>query len=215
MRQWGVLYIFLILAFVGCGDDASDTVIDEPDMLKSGLNGDTYFNPKYGIKITKLPVDTWTIKALGSDGLGFHQAEVGMIPLYWLLLMEPVPTNQFIGLDENASADKIVEAKIPFIAVVLNYNKGGKFETYDLTQYLNDFTQAYSLQIESKKSVYIGNSLGLQAVFIDPIGLKSGVTWFAKGEVMVRCEFHSTQPDFDKYYPAYEQVVNNIWLMGK
>jgi len=208
-----VVISVLILGIMGCGDEGGPTE-PVPEVIK-GLSGDTYFNTKFGVKISDLPVDIWTVKALGSEGQGLReQVEEAYIPMYHLLLMEPVPADQFVSLGEKGGLDPVLEAGIPFIWVGLDYQKGGNYETHNLTENLNWYAVQHYAEIESKKFVNIGNATGIQAVLLRSFG-KEALTWFAKGEICVRCEYIAKESEFDKYFDVYIRVVENVWLMGK
>lgn len=210
----GIIPLF-ILGFAGCSDEESNGPTEPVPEIAKGLSGDTYMNTKFGIKISNLPVDEWTVKALGNEGQGLQtQTEQGLIPLYNLLLMEPVPPDQFVGLSKKADLGPVLESDIPFIWVGLDYQKGGSYGTFDLTENLSSYAELHSAEIESKKFVNIGNATGIQAVLLRTFG-KEALTWFAKGEIMVRCEYIVNESEFDTYLDVYEQVVENIWLMGK
>ena len=83
---WGAIFL-LILGCAGCGEESSGP--SEPvQEIKKGLHGDTYMNIKFGVQITNLPVEEWTVKALGGDGQGLlEQSTQGYIPMYHLLLI--------------------------------------------------------------------------------------------------------------------------------
>jgi len=220
----GIMICFVmalfIISIIGCGDDSSEEPAKPVAEIKLGLSGDTYWNTKFGIKITNLPVDSWTIKALGKDGLGMlTPSEEGFIPFYLILLMEPVPAGQFVGLGEGASFEPIFDANIPFIWLGVDYLEGGSFETHNLAENVNQYAEFYSREIESKKPVYVGNAAGYQAI-LSPISSiyvdwKEALTWFAKSEVCVRCEFWAEKSDLDKHFSVYENILKNTTLMGK
>ena len=212
-----VVMALLIISIIGCGDDSSEEPTKPVAEIKPGLTGSTYWNTKFGIKITNLPVDLWTVKALGKDGLGFlASSKEGFIPHYILMLMEPVPAEQFVGLGEGASIKPILDANIPFIYLAVDYLEGGKFETYNLAEDVEQYAEFYSREIESKKPVYVGNAAGYQATLsLEIDNWKETFTWFAKGEVYVRCEFWAEKSNLDKYFSVYENTLKNIWLMGK
>jgi hypothetical protein len=44
---------------------------------------------------------------------------------------------------------------------------------------------------------------------------KEALTWFAKGDKCVRCEYIAKESEFDKHFIAYQQVVQNIEFMGR
>ena len=144
------------------------------------------------------------------------QSEYGFIPLYCLLLIEYVPADQFVGPDANGNLSPVVAANIPFICIAVNYEKDGDFETHDLKGELEWFAAAWSYEIESIKAVSVGdgNATGMQAV-LSQGDEKQIVTWFAKGEIQVRCEYWGKEADFDKYFISYVRVVESIWLMGE
>lgn len=206
----------LILGIAGCGDEESDIPTESTPKIIKGLSGDTYMNTRFGIKITNLPVDEWTVKALGSEGQGVRaQFGQGAMPQYKLLLMEPVPADQFVDLDEKGMIAPMLEADIPFALVFVDHDEGGNLETYDLTAELKGYAALHSAEIESKKFVETGSATGIQAVLIRSEDIKEALTWFAKGEIRVRCEYWAKEPKFGKYYDVYEQVVGNVLLMGK
>jgi hypothetical protein len=208
--------VLLTIMVIGCSDDSEEPLKPVAE-IKPGLSGDTYWNTKFGIKITNLPVDSWTIKALGKDELGMlTPSEEGIIPFYIILLMEPVPAGQFVGLGEGTSPNSIFDANIPHIWLGVDYLEGGNFETHSLAEDVKQYAEFYSLEIESKKPVYVGNATGYQAILsLGSDGWKETLTWFAKGEVCVRCEFWAEKSDLDKYFSVYENILKNIWLMGK
>jgi len=203
----------LLMLIIGCGEEESGTPA-EPIIVK-GLSGDTYFNTKFGVKIEGLPVDTWTVKALGQDGQGIReQNDASYVPMYHLLLMEPVPEDQFIGLSQEGSLETILESRNPFIWIGLDYSESGNFETYHLSEDLDSYAEMKSAEIESKQMVSIGNATGIQAV-LDRGDWKEALTWFAKGEICVRCEYCANEQEFLTYYPVYLGIMENVWLMGK
>lgn len=215
MRNAIFLVVITLFIFIGCGD-SSDSPTEPVTVITPGLSGNTYLNTKYGIKITNLPVDEWTVKALGGDMQGLRvQSEQGYIPLYSLLLMEPVPSNKYVGPNEQGYLNPVVEAGIPFIWVSVDYERGVKVETGDLSKALDNLALDYAYKIELKKPVYVGNSAGTQAVLSHIEYDEKGVlTWFAKGEFCVRCEYWTTKSGFDSYLEVYNNVIKNIWLMG-
>ena len=210
-----IALFLLMLGFIGCGENSSDNSIEPATEIKTGLSDSTYLNTKYGIRITNLPMDSWTVKALGSDLQGMKvQSDLSYISYYHLLLMEPVTPDQFIGTDNLGYLDPVTDAGIPFITVGVNYQKGVSFETYQISDDLDQFAASNSYQIESKKPVYIGNSSGIQAIlYREEDSTKVAVTWFAKDEIAVRCEYRSGEAEFDKYIDTYNKLANNFWLM--
>jgi len=219
MKGFVVCVITALLTFVviGCGDDSSEEPTKPVVEIKPGLSGNTYWNTKFGIKITNLPVDSWTVKALGKDGLGFlAPSEENTIPLYHVMLMEPVTTEQFVNLGEGASLKPVIDANIPFIWLAVDYLKDGNFETHNLAEDVNYYAEFYSYDIESKKPVYVGNSAGYQAILdVKYEDWRETLTWFAKGEVNVRYELFVKKSDIDKYFSVYENILKNTTLMGK
>jgi hypothetical protein len=216
---WSIISV-LMLGFAGCGEEESDIPTASTPKIVKGLSGDTYMNTKFGIKISNLPVDEWTVKALGKDEQGWLMSPEGFTPIYWLLLMEPVPADQFVELDAERDLLPIIEAKIPFVSVFLDYDKGGSYETHDLAEELSWYAASYSAEIESKRFVSSGNATGIQAILVRTFGEgdlpgKEALTWFAKGEIEVRCEYIAKEPEFDEYLDVYMNVIQNILLMGK
>jgi hypothetical protein len=207
----------MMFMFIGCGDDSSEEPLKPVDEIKPGLSGNTYWNTKFGIKITNLPVDSWTVKALGKDGLGFLMpSEEGTIPLYNLMLIEPVPADKFVGFGEGSSLNPLFDANIPFIWIAVDYLEGGNFESHNLAEDINQYAESYSYNIESKKPIYVGNSAGYQVILdFGYEDWKDALTWFAKGEVNVRYELIAKKADLDKYFSVYENVLKNTTLMGK
>ena len=207
--------LILILAAAGCGDEEEPKAPteSEPKLIK-GLSGDTYMNTKYGVKITNLPVDLWTVKALGADGQGFRVQGTSAYSFYRLLLMEPVSSDEFVGFDESGNIEPMLDADIPFIYISLEHTEGAEFSTHALSQDLESYADWHSAEIESKKFVAVGDATGIQAVLLRSDGLKEALTWFAKGEVLVRCEYWARDPKYSTYLPVYELVVENICLMG-
>jgi hypothetical protein len=207
--------LMLVLGILGCGDDDPVVTKEPPKMIEPGLSGDTYMNTKFGVKIENIPTEGWTVKALGKDGQGFlAQTGQGFMPIYRLLLMEPVPADQFVEYDQGLISP-ILEAGIPFIYVSLDYNKGGSFETHNLTEELESYAIMHSAEIESKKMVGVGKDTGIQAVLIRSGDLKEALTWFAKGEVRVRCEYWAEESEFHIGFITYQQISQSITLMGK
>ena len=210
---WSVVSL-LIAGVAGCGEDTSDHA--GPEIIVPGLSGDTYMNTKFGVRITDLPVEEWTVKALGNEGQGvLDPATQGFIPMYYLLLMEPVSEDEYITLNTTDRISPIVAAEIPFVLVFLDYSEGGNYETHNLTENLESYAALHGAEIESKKFVSIGNATAIQAVLLRGDGLKEALTWFAKGEICVRCEYWAKESEFGKYYVGgYIRVVENVWLMG-
>jgi len=209
-----VISALLILVFFGCGDDSPETPIGPTEKLVKGLSGDTYMNTKYGIRITNLPVDEWTAEDLGADGQGMRlQSEQGFMPFYLLLLMEPVPAHQFVGPGEKGYLDPVAEANIPYIIVAVDYERGRTFETPDLSEELERYANLWFYEIESKKLVYVGTNAGVQAI-MSRNGSKCAETWFAKGDLLVRCIYDASDDEFDKYLDVYMEMLENITLMG-
>lgn len=214
---WAVIFVIFFL-ISGCGGEEDSYVPAGPSTeIKKGLSGGNYFNTKFGISIPNLPMDTWTVKALGKDGQGFlMQQEEGFIPMYLLLLMEPVPAHQYVGPDEKGYINPVLDANIPCIVLFVNYAKGGSFENYQIPGMLSSYIEFWSLVVESKKPVYVGDAAGTQAVLLESDGnYKEVITWFAKGELLVRYEYWAPLSEFDKYQDVYYQVLENINLMGK
>lgn len=210
---WEVISL-LILGSAGCGDEPGGPAEPIPEIVK-GLSGDTYMNTRFGVKISNLPVEEWTVKAMGGEGQGLLEGSTqGYIPMYHLLLMEPVTEEEFISLSTPESLGPVLDSGIPFIWIALDYEEGGNYETGDLTNNLNWYADSHSAEIESKKFVSIGNATAIQAVLIRSFG-KEAITWFAKGEILVRCEYIAKESDFDKHFDVYTQVVENVWLIGK
>ena len=209
---WSVVPL-LMLGIIGCGDD--EPTGPQVQEIVKGLSGDTYMNTRFGVKIMDLPVEEWTVKALGSDEQGLLESGQGYAtPMYHLLLMEPVPEDEFVNLSVTESVGPVLEAGIPFVWVGLDYWEGGSFETYNLTENLESYAALHGAVIESKKFVSIGNATAIQAVLLRSFG-KEALTWFAKDEIMVRCEYIAEESEFDKYYVGgYIRVVENVWLMG-
>ena len=209
-----VISALLILVFFGCGDDSPETPIGPTEKLVKGLSGDTYMNTKYGIRITNLPVDEWTAEDLGADGQGMRlQSEQGFMPFYLLLLMEPVPAHQFVGPGEKGYLDPVAEANIPYIIVAVDYERGRTFETPDLSEELERYANLWFYEIESKKLVYVGTNAGVQAI-MSRNSSKCAETWFAKGDLLVRCIYDASEDEFDKYLDVYMEMLENITLMG-
>jgi len=204
----------LIMFFLGCGDESSETPIEPTQKIVKGLSGDTYMNTKYGIRITNLPVDEWTAEDLGADGQGMRlQSEQGFLPFYLLLLMEPVPAHQFVGPDEKGYLDPVAEANIPYIVVAVDYQQDRTIETPDLSEELERYANLWLYEIESKKLVYVGTNAGVQAI-MSQNGDKCTETWFAKGDLLVRCIYNASEDEFDKYLDIYMKMLDNITLMG-
>jgi hypothetical protein len=205
----------LLVWAVGCGDD-SPAGPDEPvQELPKGLSGDTYFNTKFGVSITGLPVDDWTVKALGKDGQGMLLGTTeGFINLYSLLLMEPVSAEQFVGPGEGGYLDPVYEAEIPFIWLGCSYEKGLDVETHQLAERLDQYAVTWSYELESKKAIHVGKWSGIQGIILGD-DWKEALTWFAKGEQCIRFEYAAPASEFDKYFGVYEQVLEKIWLLGK
>jgi hypothetical protein len=204
----------LVLVFLGCGDESSETPAEPTQKLVKGLSGDTYMNTKYGVRITNLPVDEWTAEDLGADGQGMRlQSEQGFLPFYLLLLMEPVPAHQFVGPDEKGYLNPVMEANIPFILVAVDYQQGRIIETHDLSEELERYADLWLCEIESKKLVYVGTKAGVQAIMSEN-GDKRVETWFAKGDLLVRCMYCASEDEFDKYLDVYMEMLENMTLMG-
>lgn len=209
-----VVSSLLMLVFFGCGDDSPETSVEPTQKLVKGLSGDTYMNTKYGIRISNLPVDEWTAEDLGAEGQGMRlQSEAGFIPFYLLLLMEPVPAHQFVGPDEKGYLDPVAEANIPYIVVAVDYERGRTFETHELSEALEQYADLWLYEIESKKLIYVGTNAGVQAI-MSRSGSKSAETWFAKGDLLVRCIYHAGEDEFDKYFVVYVEMLENTTLMG-
>ena len=205
----------LALGLAGCGDDGSSGPTEPIQEIEQGLTGDTYMNAKFGVKVSNLPVEEWTVKALGGEEQGLlEQSSQGFIPMYHLLLMEPVSEDEFITVSTVEGLAPVLNSGIPFVWIGLDYQKGGNYETGDLSENLNRYAGLHSAEIESKQFVSIGNATAIQAVLIRSFG-KEALTWFARGEILVRCEYITEESEFDKYYSVYEQVVENVWLIGR
>lgn len=215
-----------VLIITGCSDESLHIPTESTPKILKGLSGDTYFNTRFGIKVSNLPVDEWTIKALGSEGQGLQvqQGELSRLLTYLfrlyksyeLLLMEPVPDNQFIGLDAGGYLDSVYEAGIPFILISVDCQEGGEFKTHNLADELDIYATFWSFEIVSKKAISVGKSTGLQAILSNRIvDVKQAVTWFAKGETLVRCEYITDSFQFYSYLDDYLELVENIWLMGR
>ncbi|MGQ9610762.1 MAG: hypothetical protein ACUVWN_15810 [bacterium] len=211
-----ILYYILILLAMGC-EDSSDEVITTIEEVKTGLSGNTYLNTVYGIRISNLPVESWTIKTLGNDMKGLKmQSEQEFLQFYYLLLMEPLPENEYIGPNKDGYLDPVVDAGIPFIVLAVNYQKGINFETYGVSKEIDRYAKLYSLQIEPRKPVYVGNSAGIQAILYDNVfSLKGAITWFAKNELLIRYDFYAKDSDFDNYIATYDQIIKDTWFIGK
>jgi hypothetical protein len=88
------LIVCILFSFIGCGEESTSPVEPIPK-IEIGLSGDIYMNTKFGIKVSNLPIDQCTVKALGKDGQGMMaEALQGVIPHYIMLLIEPVPAHQ-------------------------------------------------------------------------------------------------------------------------
>ena len=211
----GVVLSLLVLEIVGCGGDDPVGTKDPPVMIEAGLSGDTYINTKFGVKVENIPTEGWTVKALGKDGQGLLESgEQYYIPMYHLLLMEPVPENEFVNLDVSQSLNPVIDAEIPCIWIALDYWEGGEYETHDLTENLESYAALHGAEIESKKMIGTGKNTGIQAVLIRSFG-KEAITWFAKGELCVRCEYIATESEFHVGFITYQQISQSITLMGK
>jgi len=109
-------FVILLLTMVitGCGEDSyvpTSSTSDSTPKVEKGLYGNKYFNTKFGISISNLPVDDWTVRAFGKDGQGMlRKTETGFIPLYHLLLMEPVPADNFIGPNDEGYLNPVIDA---------------------------------------------------------------------------------------------------------
>lgn len=204
----------LIYGIIGCGEDDPGTPTGSTQEIVKGLSDGEYLNSKFGVKITYIPDEGWTVKDFGNEGQGMlESSSQGYIPMYHLLLMEPVPEDEFVTLNSEESISPVLEAGIPFIWVALDYAEGANFQTSDLSDNLTSYASLHGAEIESKKFVSIGNATAIQATLNRTFG-KEALTWFAKGEIIVRCEYIAAESEFEKYYIPYIQTVQSIWLMG-
>ncbi len=210
------MVMFLVISVLGCGD-STDKIVTPGEEIKSGLSGNSYLNTVYGISISNLPTQPWTIKALGNDMKGLKlQSEQGYIPFYYLLLMEPVKDNEFVGPDKYGYLEPVFNAGIPFIVLAVDNQKGTYIETYSVSREIELYAEINSLSIESKKTISIGNYTGIQAILSNnESSMKSAITWFAKGDIMVRYEYWAKDADFDSYLTTYDNILKSFSLMGK
>jgi len=207
------LIVCALFGVIGCGEEPTSPAEPVPEIV-SGLSGDTYMNTKFGIRISNLPVDEWTVKALGEDGQGMMaRPEPGILPSYRLLLMEPVPAYQFIDMDVEGFTSSIVAADIPFIILTVDHEEG-RFVSYNLSEEIDQYAAVWGFEIESKSAVTVENGTGIQAVLLGN-GYNEALTWFAKTDMVVRCTYIASPSKFVTYYPTYLQVVENMWLYGR
>ena len=209
--MWSILLLVMMLWISGCGDEVNTAPSPDEEPI-GGLSDDTYVSYKFGITVSNLPVDEWTVKELGNKGQGIRQeSKEGYVPLHHLLLMEPVPIGEFVGLDEKASLVSVIMEKIPFIWVATEvYTKST--ENLDLSESLDLYIEAISADVESRELVEIGGITAIQAVLIRRSGLRESLIWFAKRRLIVRCEYLSNETDFYKYYNTYTKVAYSISL---
>ncbi len=211
-----VLFILIVCALsgvIGCGEEPASPTEPVPEMVP-GLSGDTYMNTKFGIRISNLPVDEWTVKALGEDGQGMmSRPEPGILASHRLLLMEPVPAYQFIDMDVEGFTSSITAADIPFILLTVDHEEG-RFVSYNLSEEIDWYAEVWGSEIESKNAVTVANGTGIQAVLLNN-GSKEALTWFAKTDMVVRCTYYASSLKFVTYYPTYLQVVENMWIYGR
>lgn len=209
---WAAILV-LVAGFVGCGED-SHTPAEPVQEIERGLSGDSYFNTKFGISFSNLPVDEWTVKAYGADEQGIrHGQEGNLLPYYSILLIEHVPADQFVDMDADGYLSPVVDSNIPFIYVHLDYAEG-RFKTYNLMEELKQYAARWSYELESSVPVVFGNNSGRQAILVEG-GFRWAETWFAKEDVVVRILYWAPPSDFDKYFDVYEQILENMWLPGK
>jgi len=208
------LIVCALFGVIGCGEESKSPAEPVPEIVP-GLSGDTYMNTKFGIKISNLPVDEWTVKALGEDSRGLMARRIeGFLPYYTLLLMEPVPAYQFIDMDVDGFTSSIIAADIPFIILTVDYDEG-RFVSYNLSEEINQHAAMWELEIESKNAITVENGTGIQAILLWDDGTKEAMTCFAKTDILVRCTYYASSLKFVTYYPTYIQVVENMWLYGR
>jgi hypothetical protein len=228
LRRYLILIAMLIfcLQFMGCSDDF-DTVISTNQEQKPGITGSKYWNPKYGLTITSLPIEGWTMKGLGDDGQGqFLETltfETGYyISSYLLILMEPVSADRFIDLGENGFVDPIAEASIPCIWVGIETWKGFTLDKRDIIFLLNDIAEieksdisiVTGLSVEEQKITGV-SSLGTQLIYSYEGEKYFATTFFADVEKVVYISYLVPPSNFQKYYAIYNQIVKNTRLLTK
>ena len=205
--------LLLVLGIVGCGDELPSGPDEPVQEIQTGLSGDCYFNTKFGISFTDLPVDEWTVKAFGADEMGLRYLIENVLTSYSILLIEHVPEDQFIDLDENGYQTPVTDANIPYIYVSLAYDKG-RFKTYNLMEEMKQYAAFWSMELESSIPVVCGNNSGRQAILVAG-ELRCAETWFATEDVVVRVWYWAPPSDFDKYFNVCEQMLENMWLPGE
>jgi hypothetical protein len=206
--------LILVLGAIGCGEDESDTPTEPVQEIERGLSGDSYFNTKFGISFTNLPIDEWTVKAYGDDGQGIRYGrEEGILASYSILLIEHVSADQFVDPDADGYLSPVVDSNIPYIYVCLSYDKG-RFKTYNLMEELKQYAALWSYELESSIPIVFGNNSGRQAILVNG-DFRWAETWFAKEDVLVRIWYWAPPSDFDKYFGVCEQILENMWLPGK
>jgi hypothetical protein len=209
----------LILGVIGCGSD--DERESKPTPILQNTDN-TYLNTKFLVKITELPPkDKWTIKKLGTDGQGkMVYTEPGMSD-YVLLLMEPIPENQFVDLDKDNSTINIINAGMPFIQVSLI-----KMDDMDIAPYqLPELVKLIfaDIDLNEAKPVAGANCTGYQVTTQLDLDNKISLSYFVKKDILVMITYIAQNPiqleseiitEYDKYLNVYNNVVKNLTLMG-
>ena len=172
----------------------------------------TYINKKFLVKITNLPVETWTVKTLGTDEQGkMIYTEPGSSD-YILLLMEPIPENQFIDLDKDNLTTNIINAGMPFIEVILIKMDGMDFPSYKLPEIVKSvFT---GIDLNESKPVAGANCTGYQVTVQLDLDTKFSLSYFVKKDILVGIGYIAQNTEYDKYLDVYNNVVKNLTLMG-
>jgi len=206
------LILCLFLTIMGCGGE--DKITEPPPVLEPGLSGNTYFNTKFCCKITDLPVDDWTAKAYGTDGQGimiYNESGIG-ISSYMMLLMEPVPANQFIEVDEGNYFDSIHNAKMPFITVWVYKYVDMDIPNHEFLAIMRDIYADSGLQ--ESKPIAGANCTGYQVTGQYDDNSTITLSWFVKNNIMLEVGYVAENSKHISYLGAYNHVVSHLTMMG-
>jgi len=209
------LLLCLFLTIMGCGGE--DKITEPPPVLEPGLSGNTYLNTKFCCKITELPVDDWTVKTYGNDGQGkmiYNDSEYG-IASYIMILMEPVPADQFIDVDEGKYLGSILNAKMPFIGVWVYEYADTNIPNYEFMEIMR-FLHA-DTGLHETKPIAGANCTGYQVTgqyHGDEDDGTITLSWFMKNNILLEVGYFSGNDKYMSYLGAYNHVVNHFMVMG-
>jgi len=206
----------LLIQWIDTNDSEGST-----EITLTAKSDPTYINKKFLVKITNMPLDTWTVKKLGKDeqGVIFH-SNPGFFTSNILLLMEPVAPDkpkQFIDYDEEGVGyiGNILNAGMPFIDVWVAKYDGIEIPSYELPEIIKSIYAG--VELSEAKPVAGTNCTGYRITGqLDQPYSDSKITlsYFVKKDSLFLIEYIAQNTKYVTYFGVYDNIVKNLTLMG-